>query len=202
MGFKDFIKDLWYKGTGLFVLGLVGVLVWILFQLLFMFYGFDVTNWFLNLPYVPDVSSHMVSEITSQSKLGLFYVFAMSSLFFLPVPMEALHIGFLRSLDANEILFVIVLGIAVGQLVNYGLGRLFGFIFRSLFHKKTIRGAREKLEKYGAFAIFFVHFIPFPFQIFNVVLGTLRYPFLMWFLLMLSGLLAKHWLIGWIFGLL
>lgn len=202
MGLKQFIEDLWLKATGLIILGLVGVLVWILFQLLFMFYGFDVTNWFLDLPYVPDVSSHIVGEITGKSQLGLFYVFAMSSLFFLPVPMEALHISFLRSMDASEILFIVVLGIAFGQLINYGLGRLFGFIFRSLFKKKTLRGAREKLEKYGAFAIFFVHFIPFPFQIFNVVAGTLRYPFLMWLLLMLSGLIAKHWIIGWVFGLL
>ena len=59
-------------------------------------------------------------------------MFMFSSLFFLPIPLEALYFAMLKEgLTFSNTFRLVVLGMVVGQIINYMLGRGLGFIFIS-----------------------------------------------------------------------
>ena len=195
----EFRNDITDKFIAILFFAFAGFCFWVLIQMLYMFYGFSMINWIKDIPYVYGIFSHFFIEIKQQTDLGVFYLFAFSSLFFLPVPLEALYFKFMGSMPFEKIFVIAVAGIMLGQLVNYFIGRFFGFIFVHFIKKKTRRSMKDKLSKYGIFAVIFVHIIPFPFQIFNFVSGILRYRFFRWTFFALVGLVIKHIAMYWIY---
>jgi len=189
---KEIKKDIKNKTIALFAFLFAGLAFWILIQLLYFFYGFSLLNWIKKIPYITLIFSHVFAEITAKTELGIFYLFTSSSLFFLPVPLEILFINLLKQIYFNILLPPILLGIIAGQILNYFMGRFFGFVFRSFIKKRTKEKIRKRLEKYGIFAVFLIHILPFPFQLFNLVCGIFRYKFFKWFSFMTLGLLVKH----------
>lgn len=198
--FRKLGKSIKDKFMGIFFLLVAGFFIWLFFDLLYLFYGFSVTEWLKSLPYVYETFSYFFAEIKAQTDLGIFYLFMFSSLFFLPVPLEALFFNLLRQDFPFQKVFVIsVAGLLAGQFINYMLGRLFGFIFVHFMEEKTRMGIKRKLVKYGVFAITFVHMIPFPFQIFNFISGMLKYSFLRIMFFAAIGLAIKHVVMIWIY---
>jgi len=109
--------------------------------------------------------------------------------FFLPVPLELFYINFLRQEFGVLGLFLLtLLGVIVGQIINYSLGRFFGFLFLHFIKKKTKRKIQEKLDKYSSYAVLLAHILPFPFQIFNVIAGAMKFKFAKWLTFMVLGL--------------
>jgi len=186
------VQEVKNKGIGLLWLLFAGFWIWILFQLLYAFYGFSFFTWIQTLPYVYDVFQYFSIAITSKSDIGMFYLFLFSSLFFLPIPLEVLYLTLATQIDPTTLATYAVLGIMAGQVINYWLGRGFSIIFRSMLKKSTQKKAQEKLAKYGGFAIVTMHTIPFPFQLFNTITGLFKYPFLKWLLYATIGILIKH----------
>lgn len=196
---KEFRNNLTDKFLALLFFGFAGLCFWILIQMLYLFYGFSLVNWIKDLPYLYDIFTYFFTEIKNQTDIGLFYMFAFSSLFFLPVPLEALFFNFMKTMVLEKIFVIAIAGIMVGQLVNYFLGRFLGFIFIKFIKKKTKRSMKSKLSKYGIFAVIFVHIIPFPFQIFNFISGILKYKFFRWTFFAIVGLVIKHLVMYWIY---
>jgi membrane protein YqaA with SNARE-associated domain len=198
--YNEFITDLQNKLAAMLFFIFSGVCFWLLMLLLDYFWGFSLVDWVKDLPYVYGTFTHFVEHIKSKTDLGIFYVFAISSLFFLPIPLEALYFNFLRDGFAFEHLFYLAVGgILCGQFINYMSGRFFKFIFAQFIKRKTRKKIRRKLVKYGAFAVTSVHIIPFPFQIFNFVSGLLKYRFFKWLIFMTIGLCIKHVAMYWIY---
>ncbi|MBD3354735.1 hypothetical protein GF361_01980, partial [Candidatus Woesearchaeota archaeon] len=189
---KEFKISLKNKTVALLAFLFAGFAFWILVQLLYIFYGFSLLNWLKSLPYITLIFSHMFAEITAKTEIGIFYLFSGSSLFFLPVPLEILFLNMLKDISFSILLPSVLLGIIAGQIINYFLGRFFGFVFRPFLKKRTKEKIRKRLEKYGIFAVFLIHILPFPFQFFNLVCGIFRYRFFKWFSFMTLGLLVKH----------
>jgi len=182
-------RDLKKKAVAIFFLALAGFFFWVLVQILFYFYGFSLLDWFKGIPYISTAFAHIYSEIKLKSFLGIFYSFGIYSLFFLPVPLELFYINFLRQEFGVLGLFLLTMfGVIVGQIINYSLGRFFGFLFLHFIKKKTKRKIQEKLDKYSSYAVLLAHILPFPFQIFNVIAGALRFKFTKWFMFMVLGL--------------
>ena len=148
-------------------------------------------TWIQSIPYLYGPLQYFTQSIGSQSNRGIFYLFLFSSLFFLPIPLEVLYLTLATKIDPTFLATHAVLGILAGQVVNYLLGRLFGFTLRPILKKSTQKKAKEKLAKYGGFAVFTIHSIPFPFQIFNVVTGLFKYPLYRWMPCMSLGILLK-----------
>lgn len=198
--FRRFVQNVKDKFMGILFLLISGFFIWLFFDLLYMFYGFSVMEWVKGLPYVYDTFSYFFAEIKAQTDLGIFYLFMFSSLFFLPVPLEALYFNLLRQGFPYEKIFIIsVLGLLAGQVINYMLGRILGFVFVHFMEEKTRMGIKRKLTKYGVFAITFVHMIPFPFQVFNFISGMLKYSFLRIVFFAALGLAIKHVAMIWIY---
>jgi membrane protein YqaA with SNARE-associated domain len=198
-GINNFFVDLWDKALAIIAFGVAGLLIWLLVQMVFWFYGFSVVEWMQNIPVLYPTITHLIYHVQTGSELGVFYLFFFSSLFFLPVPLEALYINFLRSLPFEKIFIIAVAGIVLGQIINYWLGRTFGFIFREWVRKSARKKIRHRLDNQGILAILAVHIIPFPFQIFNLIAGVFRYKFFKWLLFVIIGLAIKHLLMYWIF---
>ena len=190
---KEIRTDLKNKTVAIVFFALAGFSFWILVQLLYLFYGFSIVAWVKSIPYATTIFSHLFTQITAQTKLGIFYLFTGSSLFFLPVPLELLYINYLKQgFAVNELLPIVLMGIIAGQFINYFLGRFFSFIFISFIKKKTRKKIKHRLEKYSTTAILSAHILPFPFQIFNFVSGVLKYKFFRLFFFMTIGLIIKH----------
>ena len=197
---KEFKKDLKNKSTALLFFILSGMCFWLLMVLLNIFWGFDLGGWLKGIPFLYTTFSHFVDEISARSNAGIFYVFAISSLFFLPIPLEALYINFLREgFGFQELFFLAVGGIIAGQIINYLFGRFFKFIFMQFIKKKTRLSMKRKLVRYGPVAVTSVHLIPFPFQLFNFISGMLKYSFIKWIFFMTLGLALKHVIMYWIY---
>ena len=93
---KALYRSLWnleQKLIGILFLILAGFGIWVLFETFYFFYGFDVFDWFRSLPYVYPLFRYVFDEIASQSQIGLYYLFAFSSLFVFPVPLELVYLG-------------------------------------------------------------------------------------------------------------
>ncbi len=180
------------KTIALFAFLSAGFAFWILIQLLYLFYGFSLISWIKSIPYVTLIFSHIFTEITAKTEPGIFYLFSGSSLFFFPVPLEILFLNMLKEISFSLLFPSVLLGIIAGQIINYLLGRFFGFVFRPFLKKKTKEKIKKKLEKYGIFAVFIIHILPFPFQLFNLICGIFRYRVFKWFSFMTLGLLVKH----------
>jgi len=186
-------EDFKLKFTIFLIFAFVGFLTWMLFYMIYVFYGFSIVEWFKGLPYAYTIFSHVIEQIKLKSDWGIFYTFVFSSLFFLPIPLEALYFSFLREgIAFQEIFFITVAGILCGQIINYWLGRMFGFILIHFIKRKNRDKVRERLSKYGPVALISVHIIPFPFQIFNMISGVLKYKFIKWLLFVTIGTVIKH----------
>lgn len=189
---KDFKKDLENKLWALVFFIFAGICFWGLMQVLYYFYDFSILQWFKGLPYVYSTFSYVFNEIKSGSYLGVFFSFSISSLFFLPVPLEAIYLNFVRTIDFPLVGFLAVAGITFGQIMNYLFGRFFGFIFMKFIKKKTRRQMTARLKKFGGYAITLVHIIPFPFQLMNFLSGAVKFPFFRWLFYVVLGSVIKH----------
>ena len=65
------------------LLGL-GFCVWIFFEALHYHFGFSLYAWIKEVPYVLSTYNYFYNEIANHSELGILYLFAFASLFFLP----------------------------------------------------------------------------------------------------------------------
>ncbi|MBT3408924.1 hypothetical protein HN415_09685 [Candidatus Woesearchaeota archaeon] len=196
-------NDLIDKIIAITLFAIAGFFMWALVQLLVYFYDFELLLWIQNLPYAYSTFHYFFDEISTRSDLGIFYLFLFSSLFFLPIPLEALYFAMLKEgLTLHKTFTLVVLGMVIGQIINYMLGRILGFIFISFIKKKTRKNIQKKLSKYGILAVTTVHLIPFPFQIFNFISGILKYNFLKWLFFMIVGLSIKHLIMYYLYFLI
>ncbi len=141
------------------------------------------------------LTRYLFSNLFSTRPLNVFLFFSIASIIIFPSPLDLLFVDLLRQ-DVPDIFFVTLLGIFIGQNINYFLGKYFAHIIEPFVKKKTKDWIHDKLYGYEGYAIFFVNLSPLPYTLMNFVSGITRYNYVKWFLITFSGLLLKFTLIG------
>ncbi len=191
--YKELIHDLRKKIIAFLAFTFSGFLIWALFELIYYLYGFSIIEWIKSIPYVYQIFQHFFSHISMQTNLGIFYIFLFASLFVFPIPLEALYFSYLIAGYSPATIFMLsYFGILSGQIINYSLGRFFGFIFVYFIKKKTRNKVKGWLKRYGIVTLIPIHVVPFPFQAINFIIGLIKYNFLKWILSVSLGLLVKQ----------
>ena len=190
--FSEFWDHLVMKFSGLIWFVIVALLVWLLIQLLYLFFDFSLLGWFQTIPFLYPFVNYIYSEIAEKTSLGILYLFSISSLFIFPVPLEALFFTYIKGFNPMMFLILSTLGLYIGQIANYFLGRYFGFVFRFMFNNKTKKNIKLKISKYGGVGIVLMEMFPLPFQLFNFFAGAFKYNAKKFMFYSLVGLILKN----------
>jgi membrane protein YqaA with SNARE-associated domain len=178
---KRFLKALSRKIAITFLIGLIVLGLWIIKESL-KAYGIDIDMWFQDLPVLYPLYLHMKSEISTQSFLGILYLFGVSSLFFLPIPLEVIFLGLIATSNNHfAVIAATILGMIAGQHINYAAGKALG-IFLKRFKEKR-KKLIDFINRCGGVAIFAIHLAPLPFQLFNFIAAITRYNYKKWSLI-------------------
>lgn len=147
--------------------------------------------------YFNRITSHVISNISSSTYLGMLYTSFVGGLFFIFMPLEIL---FLNSLRAGNpfftILILYLLGITTAYSINYLIGSKLSELSRKIISPKKFYSMKGKLNKYGAWAIFMFNVLPLPSQPLAVILGVFRYNLTRFYVFFLAGQIVKCIAIG------
>jgi len=190
--FQRLTTNISNKIVGIIWLLFAFAMLGILFQLLELFYGFSIINWFKALPYIYPVTIHIFNEIEALTQRGIFYIYAFGGLFFFPVPNEIIYLRLLKTFSFDFLLPIIYVGLFVAHNVNYFVGRIFGFVLKYLFNKSSIKKISNYLKKYGAPTIFLFNALPLPSPFFNFCCGLFKYKYSKWILTAYTGQIINY----------
>ncbi|MBW2981977.1 VTT domain-containing protein [Candidatus Woesearchaeota archaeon] len=168
------------------------IMIGILFQLLELFYGFSVINWFKDLPYIYPLTVHIFNEIEALTERGIFYIYAFGGLFIFPIPNEMIYLRLLKKFSFEFLLPIIYIGLFIAHNINYLIGRTFGFILKYLFSKSSINKINNYLKKYGAPTIIIFNALPLPSPFFNFCCGVFKYKYIKWVLTAIPGQIINY----------
>ena len=189
-----------YSFTTTLIFALTALGLWVLLLMLEYFIGFDLLRWFSELPFIYPIASYIASQITQKTFEGIVYAFSLSSLFIIPSPLELLFVGFLSSVRSQSAVIIpAFIGLLIGQHVNFWSGRIFGKVARQYIDKSTRKKMVQRLQEYGAIAIFFINLLPLPYPITNFLAGSLKYPYKKWVLFTSLALAIKLVFIAWLY---
>ena len=148
-------------------------------------YHVDIAGKALAIVQKSPTGAYIVGNIIERTFVGIFILFAILSLAFIPTPLEVTYLTLLTLAQDRILVFVAAsCGVLVGQIVNYGLGRLFSGLF------KQNEKMKASIEKSGAWVLFTANILPFvPSQLFNLVAGTVKFPFVKWLIVTIFGVL-------------
>lgn len=189
---NEFWDNLVLKFSGLLWFAFAAFMIWVLIQVLYLFFDFSLLEWFKTIPFLYPFFNYIYSEITEKTATGILLLFSISSFFLFPVPLEALFFSYIRGFDLMYFFLLSTLGLYLGQIINYFLGRYFGFIFRHFFNKKTKINIKSKISRFGGLAIILMEMLPLPFQLFNFFTGVFKYPRDKFLFYSLIGLIIKN----------
>ena len=188
---KVFKKNLLNILILVITLALVFIIVWFGFFVFSNVYGFTLRDVYHGIPFLNTLVSHIRFNLGTRTPLGIFYIFFISSIFFIPSPVEFIYGGLILSTDIFVLAPFTYFGILTGQLFNYFFGMLFGFLVKYFVKDKDILKAKTHIKKWGHVGLFVIHLLPLPFQSINLVAGILRYNFVKWFSIVSIALIVR-----------
>jgi len=190
--FKRLTTKISNKIIGILFLLFAVVMLWFLIQLIELFYGFSIVKWFEGLPYVYPITQHIFSEIRALSEKGIFYIYAFGGMFIFPAPNEILYLRLLKNFSFEYLLPIIYVGLFIAHNFNYFVGRIFGFILKYLFSKKSLHKIKNYLKKYGAPTILIFNALPLPSPFFNFCCGLFKYRYMKWVFIAILGQVINY----------
>jgi membrane protein YqaA with SNARE-associated domain len=191
-----------FSFTTTLIFALTALGLWILLIMLKSFIGFDILNWFKQLPFIYPIASYIAAQIKQQSFEGIVYAFSLSSLFFIPTPLEIFFIALLKGISTPlRIIVPAFFGLMLGQHVNFYAGRMFGKLIKKFIKRKTILMVQRRLRDYGSVSIFFINLLPLPYPITNFLAGSFRFPYSKWLLFTSLAIAIKLVFIAWLYAL-
>jgi membrane protein YqaA with SNARE-associated domain len=125
--------------------------------------------------------------------LGAFYSTLFGGLFFIPIPIEAIYIGFLKA-GQNAILITLafLLGITVAYWINYHVGFWLSGISKKIIGMKTFYKTKIIFNRYGPLGIFIFNALPLPSQPLCTILGVFNYNRKKFWVYTMSGQVTKY----------
>lgn len=147
--------------------------------------------------------SHITTQISDATLLGVFYGSLIGGLFFVFVPTEALFISFLRA-HHNPILLIIIYisGFILSYSLNYFVGLKLNRVAKKAIGPKKFYSTKGIMNRYGSLGVFGFNALPLPSQPLATILGVFKYNKGRFYILFISGQLAKYIVISFIFSFL
>lgn len=145
------------------------------------------------------LSRFLFSKLSINTPIDIFIFFSLASIVIFPSPLDLIYLDLLRK-GIPHIFFTVLIGIFIGQNINYFLGRYFAKIIKPLIKEKTQKWITEKLYKYEGYAIFFINLSPLPYTALNFTVGLSQFKYYKWFLITLSSLLLKITILNFFYG--
>ncbi|MFT4326869.1 MAG: VTT domain-containing protein [Candidatus Woesearchaeota archaeon] len=143
--------------------------------------------------FVETIVAFIFTQIFSGTFLGHFLFGFFAGLFFLTIPIEPIYIGFLIASPNPAITGLLIFtGLCISYTLNYLIGYYLSSASRNMVSPKQFYKIKVKLNRYGAWAIFFFNLFPFPSQILVFMCGVFKYN---------RTRLALIWLSAWILKL-
>jgi len=191
--FKEIKKEFTPKTSALAWFGMSLFFLWVLSQLLYLFYDFSILSWIRNLPLISPFLKYFVINIQNRSPLNIVLSYLISTLFFFPFPMEAIYLKYLNygHYALYDLMFLAILGTFIGQVINYNIGKYLGHRCKNLVSKRTRTWIKNNLTKYEGIAIVIVGSLPLPSQMFNLFVGFFDYDATKFKLYCLTGIIIK-----------
>ncbi|MBW3020284.1 VTT domain-containing protein [Candidatus Woesearchaeota archaeon] len=198
--FSEILEDFKIKNSILINTILIIFIALLLIKLVDVMFEFSIVRWIKTLPILYPLFSHVLEVVKSGSHLGMFYIFSISGIVFMPIPIEALFFSYLRTNANVQALFIIAtLGLFISQILNYTLGRFLDFLIYPLLNEKSIKKFKKRLFKFEWIAIILMHALPLPFQSFNFITGMFEYDFKKFCLFSFIGCILKSTLLIYVF---
>jgi membrane protein YqaA with SNARE-associated domain len=171
----------------------------IIFLLSLYVFRSNILNFLKSIPFVWNIVGPIITEIASNSLLGLFYLSTFGSLFFISIPIEFVFIYYL-TLNYNPfvVLLIATLGSIIGLVFNYCFGFILGEGILKYFLKDKYDNFKKLLEKFGSFLVFAGNIIPSPIELASVVFGAARFSFKKFVVYSLLGRVFKFGLTIWL----
>lgn len=144
-------------------------------------------------------SRYIFFKLLLKSPLNIFIFFSIASIVVFPSPLDLIYLDLINQGIPN-IFFSVLIGIFIGQNINYFLGRYFAHLIDPLIKNKTKKWIHDKLFKYEGYAIFFINLTPLPYTVLNFVVGVSKFKYYKWFLLTLISLFLKIIMISFAYG--
>jgi len=147
------------------------VLILVAAAVLITVYWYEISS---KIPFLKDLGG----GLTNVNLGGLFYTGILGGLFFIPGPLEmTFYLGLAQGNSIFWSFIVINFAYYLAQVINYFIGFKLSDIVLNLVSKKKVYQARRYVNKYGAYAIFFLNIIPGPAQLLTFALGITKYNF-------------------------
>lgn len=183
---KEKIKK--YSKWGLWIF--IALIIYVLWAKL------NIVDWILSFLQKSDtlwmIYKIFETEVESKSLLGLFYISFFGSLFFISLPLEVIFLFYLGlNYTVFQIMTVIIIGELIGTVINYFIGLFVGEKAMEWLLKKQYSDFKFKINRAGAFILLVGNIIPFPIDIFVLVLGTVKYNFRRLIIYTILGKLIK-----------
>lgn len=168
----------WIKKNAILKKLLATIIFFFVLWLIFLLIKQPLINMINSNPILSTIFEHIKLQIENRTLFGLFYAAILGALFFMSMPIELIAIYYYTN-GYPPILVAIsaVVGIIIGNTINYTIGRVLGKRVLNYFFKSGYNVIEEKLHKYGGWIIFGLSIITSPIDIFILICGSMKYPF-------------------------
>ena len=138
------------------------------------------------------IISHIASNVSESTLLGVFYLPLIGGLFFILTPLEYFFGKFLASGHGVVLLFVVYLaGLSLSYSLNYLIGFKLSRLAKKLISPRKFYSTKGYINKYGAAAIFLFNATPLPSQLLAAILGVFKYNRTRFYVFFLLGQIVK-----------
>jgi membrane protein YqaA with SNARE-associated domain len=138
-----------------------------------------IESFVMGSPELRDTYLFVKGQLDKNSMLWLFIISFLGSLFFITLTTDIFFFFFIvRGADPLQTVFIYMIAVVLGRVVNYWIGYLFsGFVTRKVL-KQDYHDFNKKYSKIESSVLFFGNFIPlFPTEFYIAFLGTVKYDF-------------------------
>lgn len=139
-----------------------------------------------------NIISHIMSNISGSTLMGILYTSLIGGLFFIFLPMEVLFTRFISSgRPFITVLALYLLGLSIAYTANYFIGAKLANISKKVITPRKFYAIKGKVNKYGAATIFIFNALPLPSQLLAAILGVFKYNKTRFYVFFLLGQLVK-----------
>lgn len=190
---KEETRKLFIKAIiiGLIILGLYLLYLWL------SPYFFEYLK---QHPTLNAIYTHISTQISEQTYLGLFYASFFGAIFFITIPLELILIYYI-SIGRNIFLIslIIIIASVLGLFINYIIGRMLGAKVLKYLLKENFDKTKNWVDKYGAFFLVIGAAIPSPIEWACLIYGSAKYSIKKFLIYSAVGRILKVILIYFLF---
>ncbi len=168
-------------------------LAFVLGFVIYFYFKTQIIEFTKSYPIIWGIIQYVDAQIEGRTLMGLFYAAFFGSLFFIPLPVEAVFIYYL-TLDYQMplLIMIMIVGAILGELVNYLIGYFVGSRIMKYLMKENFLQWKERVDKYGGMMIFFASALPLPLGLIALIVGGMRFSWKQFIIALSLGRIARY----------